>query len=56
MQSDPIMFDPERIVMEDSFSKDEFFYLTPNSSEPKSYKRISLDTRLNILKKNPPKV
>jgi len=41
------MFDPERIVMEDSFSKDEFFYLTPNSSEPKSYKRISLDTRLN---------
>ena len=56
LQSDPMMFDPERIVMEDSFSKDEFFYLTPNSSEPKSYKRISLDTRLNILKKNPPKV
>ena len=56
LQSDPMMFDPERIVMEDSFSKDEFFYLTPNSSEPKSYKRISLDTRLNLLKKNPPKV
>lgn len=56
MQSDPIMFDPERIVIEDSFTKDEFFYLTPNSTEPKSYKRISLDTRLNILKKNPPKV
>ena len=56
LQSDPMMFDPERIVMEDSFSKDEFFYLIPNSSEPKSYKRISLDTRLNILKKNPPKV
>ena len=56
LQLDPMMFDPERIVMEDSFSKDEFFYLTPNSSEPKSYKRISLDTRLNILKKNPPKV
>ena len=56
LQSDPMMFDPERIVMEDSFSKDEFFYLIPNSSEPKSYKRISLDTRLNLLKKNPPKV
>ena len=56
LQLDPMMFDPERIVMEDSFSKDEFFYLTPNSSEPKSYKRISLDTRLNLLKKNPPKV
>ena len=56
LQLDPMMFDPERIVMEDSFSKDEFFYLTPNSSEPKSYKRISLDTRLNILKKSPPKV
>ena len=56
LQLDPMMFDPERIVMEDSFSKDEFFYLIPNSSEPKSYKRISLDTRLNILKKNPPKV
>ena len=56
LQLDSMMFDPERIVMEDSFSKDEFFYLTPNSSEPKSYKRISLDTRLNILKKNPPKV
>ena len=56
MQSDPIMFDPERIVMEDSFSKNEFFYLIPNSSEPKSYKRVSLDARLNILKKNPPKV
>ena len=56
LQSDPIMFDPERIVMEDSFSKDEFFYLTPNSSEPKSYKRVSLDARLNILKKHPPKV
>ena len=56
LQSDPIMFDPKRIVMEDSFSKDEFFYLTPNSSEPKSYKRVSLDARLNILKKHPPKV
>ena len=56
LQSDPMMFDPERIVMEDSLSKDEFFYLIPNSSEPKSYKRISLDTRLNLLKKNPPKV
>jgi len=56
LQSDPMMFDPERIVMEDSFSKNEFFYLIPNSSEPKSYKRISLDTRLNLLKKNPPKV
>ena len=56
LQSDPMMFDPERIVMEDSFSKDEFFYLTPNSSEPKSYKRVSLDARLNILKKHPPKV
>jgi len=56
LQLDPMMFDPERIVMEDSFSKDEFFYLIPNSSEPKSYKRISLDTRLNLLKKNPPKV
>ena len=56
MQSDPIMFDPERILIENSFSKDIFFYLPPNSSEPKSYKRVSLDTRLNILKKNPPKV
>ena len=56
MQSDPIMFDPERILIEDSFSKDKFFYLPPNSSEPKSYKRVSLDARLNILKKNPPKV
>ena len=56
LQLDPMMFDPERIVMEDSFSKNEFFYLIPNSSEPKSYKRISLDTRLNLLKKNPPKV
>tara|TARA_B100001250_G_scaffold275428_1_gene237927 strand:+ start:1742 stop:2611 length:870 start_codon:yes stop_codon:yes gene_type:complete len=56
LQSDPIMFDPERILMEDSFYTDKFFYLTPNSSEPKSYKRVSLDARLNILKKHPPKV
>ena len=51
-----MMFDPERIIIEDSFNDDEFFYQLPNLSAPKSYKRISLDTRLNLLKKNPLKI
>ncbi len=51
-----MMFDPERIIIEDSFNDDEFFYKLPNLSAPKSYKRISLDTRLNLLRKNPLKI
>ena len=42
--------------LKDSFNDDEFFYQLPNLSAPKSYKRISLDTRLNLLKKNPLKI
>lgn len=56
LRADPMMFDPERIIIEDSFNDDEFFYQLPNLSAPKSYKRISLDTRLNLLKKNPLKI
>jgi len=56
LRADPMMFDPKSIIIEDSFSDDEFFYQLPNFSEPKSYKRISLDTRLNLLKKNPLKI
>ena len=56
LKADPMMFDPESIVLEDSLSDDKFFYLLPNLSEPKSYKRLSLDTRLSLLKKNPPKI
>ena len=56
LRADPMMFDPERIIIEDSFNNDEFFYQLPNLSAPKSYKRISLDTRLNLLKKNPLKI
>ena len=56
LRADPMMFDPERIIIEDSFNDDEFFYQLPNLSAPKSYKRISLDTRLNLLRKNPLKI
>ena len=56
LRADPMMFDPKRIIIEDSFNDDEFFYQLPNLSAPKSYKRISLDTRLNLLKKNPLKI
>ena len=56
LKPDPMMFGPESIVLEDSLSDDKFFYLLPNISEPKSYKRLSLDTRLSLLKKNPPKI
>ena len=56
LRADPMMFDPKSIIIEDSFNDDEFFYQLPNLSAPKSYKRISLDTRLNLLKKNPLKI
>ena len=56
LRADPMMFDPKSIIIEDSFNDDEFFYQLPNLSAPKSYKRISLDTRLNLLRKNPLKI
>ena len=56
LQSDPIMFDPKRIIIEDQIDKNELWYYPKHEAEVKKYSRNSLNSMLSRLKKNPPKI
>ena len=56
LMADPIMFDPKRILIEDSINDYELFYHPKPGLKRKVYKRSSFDSMLSRLKKNPPQI
>ena len=56
LMADPIMFDPKRILIEDSINKYKLFYYPKPGLKRKVYKRSSFDSMLSRLKNNPPQI
>ena len=54
--ADPIMFDPKRILIEDSINKYKLFYYPKPGLKRNVYKLSSFDSMLSRLKKNPPQI